>query len=742
MNSRRTDRIAVLAAMGMLAVLTSIGCSASVEPQGLAQGVEIGVTPLAPQVLPGSPVQFAAVVTGTAATAVQWSVTEVGGGSVDQNGLYVAPPSTGIFHVVARLAADPTQSASAAVTVTPTPIVAVSVTPSTASVWTGYSLSFSAMVTGTSNTAVTWTVREGASGGSVTSSGFYRAPPSPGTFHIDATSAADPTRSGTAVVTVTDPPAGGPTRYLGVNLTWAAPYTNGAFMWADALKSARPWTDSSNNLIALDADGWPTAAARIGFYEGFTWPSYYATSGYKLRFRGPANCVVGGSNVTVTNLTAPDGNGYRTADVRVNGVNNTWLDFSTAVREVSLTRPDHVRGVDYWNKDFLAAIAPFSMLRTMQTFGPGFAMWGAWTAGVMANRDTTWASRVKPGTVGYGYNGPSWEEFVILANLTGKDIWVNLPFNVDSDYVSKVAQLLRFGSDAATKLPYTTNTHDPATWDPSITTWYPGLLPGRNVYVEFNNEIWNYLGSGNSEASAEIAAGDPHHLNFDGRGAGDRWVAWKTVWMSQLFRQVWGDSSMGSRVRIVLANQGDWTGWWRHQQMLDYLTSVWGAGSAWNTIDGFANPKQPVAYYVHDLSGSFYLHWNSPGDVDTGFSQLNTSLSTPGGLSSYGEYNCARERIKYGQAMAAAYGVKFSTYEAGVETMPATGGVSAQADADPRMRTLFEDLMHAFYAEPNADVYVHFWLVGNTNIDAGLSTDFRTLDTQRWQAVKSVAAGL
>lgn len=62
---------------------------------------------------------------------------------------------------------------------------------------------FAATVTGTADLSVTWTVAEGSAGGSVTASGAYTAPSATGTYHVVATSNADPARSATATVTVT-----------------------------------------------------------------------------------------------------------------------------------------------------------------------------------------------------------------------------------------------------------------------------------------------------------------------------------------------------------------------------------------------------------------------------------------------------------------------------------------------------------------------------------------------------------
>ncbi len=55
---------------------------------------------------------------------------------------------------------------------------------------------------GTTNFDVTWNVQEGPTGGSITATGAYTAPLSPGTYHVVATSVAYPASSATATVTV------------------------------------------------------------------------------------------------------------------------------------------------------------------------------------------------------------------------------------------------------------------------------------------------------------------------------------------------------------------------------------------------------------------------------------------------------------------------------------------------------------------------------------------------------------
>ena len=88
--------------------------------------------------------------------------------------------------------------------------IMISVNPQSASVQVAGTQTFSAAVSNTSNTVVTWKVN-GVEGGDdihgrIDSTGIYKAPaavPSPPTVTITAASAADATRSGSAMVTIT-----------------------------------------------------------------------------------------------------------------------------------------------------------------------------------------------------------------------------------------------------------------------------------------------------------------------------------------------------------------------------------------------------------------------------------------------------------------------------------------------------------------------------------------------------------
>jgi hypothetical protein len=78
--------------------------------------------------------------------------------------------------------------------------VHIAISPETASVYAGASQQFTATVTGTSNTAVTWSVSDGC--GSVSDTGLYTAPWAICSGTVKATSKADTTKSASASISV------------------------------------------------------------------------------------------------------------------------------------------------------------------------------------------------------------------------------------------------------------------------------------------------------------------------------------------------------------------------------------------------------------------------------------------------------------------------------------------------------------------------------------------------------------
>lgn len=160
--------------------------------------IGVTVTPAVASLSASQTQQFSAAVTGTSTTTVNWSISPAGVGTISSSGIYQAPssiPNSQIVTVIAQSAVDTTKSGSASVTLNP---INVAVSPATATVPQGGTQQFTTVVSGTSNTSVTWT----ATGGTVSGTGLYTAPAMAGTYVVTATSAADTTKFATATVTV------------------------------------------------------------------------------------------------------------------------------------------------------------------------------------------------------------------------------------------------------------------------------------------------------------------------------------------------------------------------------------------------------------------------------------------------------------------------------------------------------------------------------------------------------------
>lgn len=203
MNGLRFPPLAALLIAGLFPACQVAKVAGSLV-DGSAQTISVLVDPASAEIAPGTSVQLVATVTGTADTAVTWSVVEPGGGTVDAAGVYTAPTATGTFHVRATSHADPEISALGALVVTTTPAVAVAIAPRSATVDACRTATFTAVVTGSADSTVTWSISEGATGGTISAAGLYTAPTAAGTYHVVATSRASPGATATATVTVAD----------------------------------------------------------------------------------------------------------------------------------------------------------------------------------------------------------------------------------------------------------------------------------------------------------------------------------------------------------------------------------------------------------------------------------------------------------------------------------------------------------------------------------------------------------
>ena len=193
--------ILLLGSNGAAPTQPSIGSPASTNTVGQPP-VSVQLSPSSTFMSAGKNQQFSATVNGSLNTAVTWSLVPQVGSVV--NGLYTAPAllnAQANVTIMATSVADPTKTASAAITLQPATPVSVTLSPSSTSLTRGQSIQFSAAVSG-STSGVVWSLSPAV--GSLIN-GFYTAPATlttQQTVTVKATSAADPTKSASATVTL------------------------------------------------------------------------------------------------------------------------------------------------------------------------------------------------------------------------------------------------------------------------------------------------------------------------------------------------------------------------------------------------------------------------------------------------------------------------------------------------------------------------------------------------------------
>ena len=76
--------------------------------------------------------------------------------------------------------------------------------------------------------------------------------------------------------------------------------------------------------------------------------------------------------------------------------------------------------------------------------------------------------------------GVAFEQMVALCNETRRNLWINVPHLARDDFITRLAKLIRFGSDGV-------NPYDA----PQASPVFAPLRGDLFVYVEFSNEIWS-----------------------------------------------------------------------------------------------------------------------------------------------------------------------------------------------------------------------------------------------------------
>ncbi|HDQ45425.1 MAG TPA: T9SS type A sorting domain-containing protein [bacterium] len=127
---------------------------------------------------------------------------------------------------------------------------------------------------------------------------------------------------------------------------------------------------------------------------------------------------------------------------------------SDPVRNIRVLLPgtDEAEGRDPWSAEWLEKLEPFGTLRFMD--------WGL----TNNSRLKTWEDRPHVDDYTYTIRGVPYEWMIALCNRKQAGCWVCVPHDAEDEYIRQMARLFRDGLD-----------------------------PSLKIYVEYSNEIWNWM---------------------------------------------------------------------------------------------------------------------------------------------------------------------------------------------------------------------------------------------------------
>lgn len=492
-----------------------------------------------------------------------------------------------------------------------------------------------------------------------------------------------------------------PADYLGANLPDITDYAYTP-VYADLVKQGRafgpidhPW-GGPTDIAPVGSDLWPTGDFGIFL---MTLPGMEGR--YKASFTGKADVSLSASyNTKIENLRYDMALNRTTFDVvRGSNADNPagahmvliFKNTGAGVKNLKVVRPGYdPLNPPLFTQEFIDHVARFKVLRFMD-----------WVR-TNNNPSTTWATRTPPNLPHRTTTGVPWEHVIALANQAQKDIWINIPVAADNDYVLQLARLLKSTLNANSK-----------------------------IYVEYSNEVWNsqfqQFATNRNLATKELYDNPQSPLAHDGKThvdvIGYRYIAKRGKEISDIFRGVYGDAAMMTKVRPVFASQVVRT--YVAQLGLDFIDAVYG----------------PPSRYFYAFAGAPYFNLGSLQQVD--------GLSVDAVLQAMSDSVTAMPRQAYFEknvAFASWYGLPFFAYEAGADTFgPGSIAAKKAASLDPRLLDICKRYLSSWYA--GGGQMLMWYTAGASNWDTqygtwGLTTDLALTDTPKIQCMDQTRNGL
>ena len=501
---------------------------------------------------------------------------------------------------------------------------------------------------------------------------------------------------------------------IGINLFAAQTDYAEDRLFADVMKMSRKWTaiDSNGNGadVAIDTMGWPTTDA-----ECIVWHRIFEMNGtYHLEGDSKAKPEIytgyGGADAVINNFTFESGHFSADIEYPSTGNNGLLLGFRKTdggVRNVKLMRPVTPGSTNSYSlsttftDQVKKMVEPFSVIRYMWTVDG----WnGAW--------QIEWSDRVQPDyssyqrnnravingtTIGFAGTGMPWEEAVRFSNETKTDMWINMPIGANDDYIRQLATLIK-------------NTY---------------TVPEGKIYWEYSNEAtWDLSGICSAylvkKGIEEAAIGSS--IAFDGQKTDEnilkcRYYIKRAAEMSLIWREVWGDAAMMTRVRPIASGQLSY-----NLQLvigLDFLNEYYN-----NSGGNYVPTPHPVNYFFYGSGASHYTE-----DDPDKLVALDSSVADPVMVKQIDKFEMYEESEA---AIAKMYGLKRCAYEGGVWTNK----------SDYLLPRINEAMLryHALWDKYDNDVFMYYVSTGGEEDGTalGFTQSAFDLDTPKYGALNTI----
>lgn len=241
------------------------------------------------------------------------------------------------------------------------------------------------------------------------------------------------------------------------------------------------------------------------------------------------------------------------------------------IRVVELSNMDSYQTQPF-RQGFLEKCAEFNTLRFMD-----------W-AQTNGSRQVEWPNRTLPNYYSQAESpngGVAYEYIIQLANQLDKNIWICIPHQADDEYIAQMAAMFR-----------------------------DGLEPGITVYIEYSNEVWNWI----FPQAHWVNDNGPQNISYPRRYV-ERSLHAFDIWM-----EVWGNQS--PRLQRVLGTQNGYD--WITEEILahadperyDFISPSWYVGlnhgeSGVPNLQalGAAATPEDVLENANNTFLNFYPHW-------------------------------------------------------------------------------------------------------------------------------------